>query len=53
MIPRLASRSIHSQKGSVGTSPKVCWVLGTASLKPAASETILLTWPRVMLLPGG
>jgi hypothetical protein len=53
MIPRPASRSIHSQKVEpLATSSKVCWLLGTGSLNPAASETILETYPRVTELLG-
>jgi hypothetical protein len=53
MRARVLSRSTQSQKVPAGgTSAKVCWVLGTGSLKAAASLTILLTWPRVTLVLG-
>ena len=50
----LASRrSTNSQNVWVGsTSVKVYSVAGIVSVKPAALDTILVSWPRVAPLPG-
>ena len=53
MMPRLASRSIHSQNGLLdATSAKDCCVGGMLVVKLAAFATILLVWPRVTFSAG-
>jgi hypothetical protein len=52
-MSREAMRSMYSQKGEPKrASSKLCWVSGTGSEKPAASDTTLAICPRVLLLYG-